>query len=81
MAYLNRSFNTDDILIYLNIFRLIFERREVASIPWASVPQVAVMLTLVLSQIIFYLLFPVSGVAIIITAERLSVSRPFLKCT
>ena len=48
-------------------FRLIFERREVASFPWTAAPQAAVMLTLVLSQIIFYLLFPVS--LVIITAR------------
>ena len=61
---------------YLNVFRLIFERREVASIPWAAAPQVAVMLTLVLSQIIFYLLFPVSITVIMTTRTESYIFYP-----
>ena len=39
---------------------MIFERTEVMSVPWSALDQTAVLLTLVLSQIIFYLLLPSS---------------------
>ena len=41
-------------------FRIIFERRELASVQWSAMDQSAVIMALILSQIIFYLLFPVS---------------------
>ena len=38
--------------------RMIFERKELLSVPWSSLDQTAVLLALVLSQVISYLLLP-----------------------
>ena len=37
---------------------MIFERKELLSVPWSSLDQTAVLLALVLSQVISYLLLP-----------------------
>ena len=40
------------------VCRMIFERKELLSVPWSSLDQTAVLLALVLSQVISYLLLP-----------------------
>ena len=49
------------IQTFLHMFygcRMIFERKELLSVPWSSLDQTAVLLALVLSQVISYLLLP-----------------------
>lgn len=47
-------------MLILKYFRLIFERPEMLSVHWTALDQSAVLLTLILAQIIFYLLLPSS---------------------
>ena len=46
--------------VNIKYFSGIFERTEVLSLHWTALDQTAVLLTLILSQIIFYLLLPAS---------------------